>query len=109
MSMQDTAWKLFNSSKSWNIGDGVMSRGDNDIVKPLSIQDLVLLQVLHRDSEVIGGLVIDTVSDHGVELDVLANVFLVPAPLQVIKKNFSWGEGWNGLSKMVFKCVLREL
>ena len=85
-----------------------MTRSHNNVVEPLPIQDLILLQVFHRDSEVICSLVISNISDHGAELDVFANIFLIPPSLQVVKKNFSGWEGWNSLSKMFFKCIVRK-
>merc|ERR1719268_791683 len=86
-----------------------MTGGNDDVVKSFPLQDLVLLQVFNRDCEVIRSLVISNISDHCTDLDVFANVFLVPPPLQVVKKNFSRWERRNSFSEMFFKCIMRKL
>ena len=57
------------------------------MVKPLPVDHLVILQVLHGDGEVVGGLVVDDVPHHGAELDVLLDVLLGPAALEVVKEH----------------------
>ena len=54
---------------------------------PFPINDLVIFQVLHRDGEVVSGLVVDDVPHHRAELDVLLDVFLRPSALQIVKKH----------------------
>ena len=57
------------------------------MVKPFPVDHLVILQVLHGDGEVVGGLVVDDVPHHGAELDVLLDVLLGPAALEVVKEH----------------------
>ena len=54
---------------------------------PFPINDLVIFQVLHRDCEVIRGLVVDDVPHHRAELDVLLDVFLGPTALEIVKEH----------------------
>ena len=42
-----------NSREGRCVGDGVVTRSHHDIVKFLSVQHLVILQVLYRDSEIV--------------------------------------------------------
>ena len=56
-------------------------------ILPLPVHHLIVLQVLHRDGEVVGGLVVDDVPHHGAELDVLLDVLLGPAALEVVKEH----------------------
>ena len=79
------------------------------MVKPFPVDHLVILQVLHGDGEVVGGLVVADVSDDGVELDVFPDVLLVPPPLQVVEQNLSRREGGDGFPKVFLKSVMREL
>ena len=57
------------------------------MVIPFPVDHLVILQVLHGDGEVVGGLVVDDVPHHRAELDVLLDVLLGPAALEVVKEH----------------------
>ena len=57
------------------------------MVIPFPVDHLVILQVLHGDGEVVSGLVVDDVPHHGAELDVLLDVLLGPAALEVVKEH----------------------
>ena len=109
MSMKNTTRKLLYSNKSWNIWHRIMSRSNNDIVKHFTIQNFILLEILDRNSEVISCLVVDNIPYNSVELDLFSNFCLVPATLEVVKKNFSWRIGCDRLAIMLFKSILREL
>ena len=106
MSMHDSPWEPLNAREGWNIGDRVVTGGHNDIVILLSFQHLVLLEVLDYDSEVVLVLVVDHVPDHGAEGDHLLDILLPPSSLEIVKQDFSWWEGWDGLAIMFLKGVL---
>ena len=54
---------------------------------PFPINDLIIFQVLHRDGEVVSGLVVDDVPHHRAELDVLLDVLLGPSTLEVVEQH----------------------
>ena len=56
-------------------------------ILPLPVHHLIVLQVLHRDGEVVGGLVVDDVPHHRAELDVLLDVLLGPSTLEVVEQH----------------------
>ena len=79
---------------------------------PLPIHHNVPLQIFHRDSEVVGGLVIHNVPEHkwhwiiwsfwkppdnGAELDIFLDVFLIPTTFQVVKEHLPGKKekAWN--------------
>ena len=92
-------------------------------ILPLPIHHLVVLQVLHRDGEVVGGLVVDDVPHHRAELDVLLDVLLGPSTLEVVEQHLPikrvlhgllcfplpWWKGGDRLAKVLLKGVIREL
>ena len=59
-------------------------------ILPLPVHHLVVLQVLYRDGEVVGGLVVDDVPHHRAELDVLLDVLLGPSTLEVVEEHLPY-------------------
>ena len=60
------------------------------MVIPFPVDHLVILQVLHGDGEVVGGLVVDDVPHHGAELDVPLDVLLGPSTLEVVQQHLPY-------------------
>ena len=59
-------------------------------ILPLPVHHLIVLQVLHRDGEVVGGLVVDDVPHHCAELDVPLYVLLGPSTLEVVQQHLPY-------------------
>jgi len=109
MSVHHPPGELLDAGECRDVRDGVVPTGHYHVVKTFSVINLVLHQLLGGDGEVVGGLVVAYVPDHGVELDVLPDVLLVPPTLQVVEKYLSRWEGGNSLAKVLLKGVVREL
>ena len=92
-------------------------------ILPLPVHHLVVLQVLYRDGEVVGGLVVDHVPHHRAELDVPLYVLLGPSTLEVVEQHLPikrvlhgllcfplpWWKRGDRLAKVLLKGVIREL
>ena len=103
------AGELLNAREGRNVRYGVVTAGHYHVVKAFSVLHLVLEQVLGGDGEVVRGLVVAHVSHHGVELDVLPDVLLVPPALQVVEEDLPGWEGGDGFAKMLLEGVVGEL
>ena len=115
--MHHPAREPLNPREGWHMGSGIVTRRHHHIIEPtidvigvimslpptsyfvgqcaltlcmlipFPINDLVIFQVLHRDGEVVSGLVVDDVPHHRAELDVLLDVFLGPTALEIVKEH----------------------
>ena len=92
-----------------NVRYGVVTAGHYHVVKAFSLINLVIEQVLGGDGEVVRGIVVAHVSHHGVELDILPDVLLVPPALQVVEQDLPGREGGDGFAKVFLKGVVGKL
>ena len=77
-------------------------------ILPLPVHHLVVLQVLYRDGEVVGGLVVDHVPHHRAELDVPLYVLLGPSTLEVVQEHLSYNrvQYWIAFCFTIFPLSL---